>query len=319
MAINVARPEDVRDSFFEEVVSVAHAVDSVVVLSADHGARALEPFQEANPLRVMNAGIAEQNMVSMAAGLAFSGKLPIVYGIAPFVSLRALEQVTLDVAANNLPVTIAAIGAGFAYNVDGTTHHGVQDAGTMSQVPNLEVLCPSDPESTRRFANLIVQDPKPRYIRLEKGVFSSLARMNHDWLDTGMAILRAGCEDYVVIVTGSIAHDVLVELDNINPTLRLTPTVIEVFRLNPFPASVVGRAIGSAKKVMVVEESYPTLAPQVTLLLARMGLNPEFRMMAVPGRYFFGGGSRDSLKNEAGIDRSRIRRAMTEWVGTGSD
>lgn len=306
--------EDVRDSFFQQVVEMAEKVEAVMVLTADHGAKALDEFRSSNPDRVINVGIAEQNMVSMAAGLASRGKLPIAYGINPFVSLRALEQITLDVAANNLPVTIASIGSGFAYSVDGASHHGLQDSNVMMGVPGLEVLNASDPASTRFFAQQIVQNPIPRYVRLEKGIFPNLPRRTRDWERLGVAEILPGDPRFVVLSTGSITHIVLEVLKEIGGSLEVVPRLVEVLRLNPLPLEQLESLFQGAVGVMVVEESYSALGLRVGALMAESACGAKLSLTSAPDRFFFKGSDRKEMRSMAGLSGEKLFGAVTRFV-----
>ena len=137
---------DMRDAFFERLVARARVDSRIVFLTADHGAFALKEFETHMPERYFNVGISEQSMIGVAAGLASSGKIVFAYGITPFVSLRVLEQLTLDVAAGQLPVNVISVGAGFTYSTDGPTHHGLHDIPVMMTVPHMNILNSSDPK-----------------------------------------------------------------------------------------------------------------------------------------------------------------------------
>jgi transketolase len=126
---------DMRDAFFDAVYELASENSDVYFLSVDHGAFSLERFQKTFPDRYINLGIAEQNMIGVSAGLSLSGKIVFSYGIAPFVSLRVLEQISLDLASMCANVNIISVGAGFTYSTDGPSHHGLQDLSAVLTTP----------------------------------------------------------------------------------------------------------------------------------------------------------------------------------------
>ena len=201
---------DMRDAFFECVVEVAKNDERIFFLSADHGAFALNKFQKEMPQRYINVGISEQNMIGLAAGLAASGKIVFVYGISPFVSLRVLEQLTIDVAAMQLPVNVVSVGAGFTYSTDGPTHQGLQDLPAVLTVPGLNVLNSSDPENTKSFVDLAIHSRKPHYIRIEKEKVNDLPRISPiDTICEGFSVIQQGEGPTVVLSTGIITHRVL--------------------------------------------------------------------------------------------------------------
>ena len=299
-----------RDAFFDELAIVAESDERIVFFTADHGAQSLDAFQAKFPDRFYNIGIAEQNMVSMAGGLASKGKIPVVYGIAPFVSLRALEQVTIDVASMNLPVTVVGIGPGFCYSTDGYTHHGLQDLGAMATVPNLTILNSSDPASTRLFASEIGSDMAPRYIRIEKGQLQSLERVETGWQANGFGTVKQGSKKIVVITTGSITHEVLKACEDIEAELGLAPTVIDVHRLKPLPVADLADLISEADEIFVVEENYVFLAKEIAFELSLRGQVSKFSSLAVQEKYFSEGASRDFMRGIGGVSSSSI----FEWI-----
>ena len=143
---------DMRDAFFNSLYEIIEVDKDVIVLTADHGAFGLNKIKENFPRQYINIGIAEQNMVSVASGLALSGKVVYIYSIINFVTLRCLEQINIDIASMNLHVNIVGVGAGFTYSTDGPTHHGTQDVAIMSAIPNLSIYNCSDVVNTYRFA-----------------------------------------------------------------------------------------------------------------------------------------------------------------------
>lgn len=300
-----------RDAFFEELARRAENDDRIVFFTADHGAQSLDDFQAKFPERFYNVGIAEQNMVSMAGGLASKGKIPVVYGIAPFVSLRALEQVTLDVASMNLPVTIVGIGPGFCYSTDGYTHHGLQDVGVMATVPNLTILNSSDPVSTRLFASEIGSEMLgPRYVRIEKGHLQSLERVEQGWQAKGFGTVKQGSKKAVIITSGSITHEVLKACNEIEFELGLVLTVIDVHRLKPLPVDGIVQLISEAEQTLFVEENYAYLAKEIAFELGLRTKTAKISSLAVKEKFFSEGASRDVMRGIGGVSSLSI----FEWI-----
>ena len=154
-----------RDVFCRSLVS--QAVDPrLVFLTGDLGFKALEPLRDALSERFINAGVAEQNMVSVAAGLAKLGLRPWVYSIAPFVYARPFEQIRNDVCLHKLPVVLVGNGGGYGYGVMGSTHHALEDYGCLLTLPNLRVFVPAFDEDVSAMVPLLMQLDKPAYLRL---------------------------------------------------------------------------------------------------------------------------------------------------------
>ena len=197
---------DMRDAFFDAVYERAAENPDVYFLSVDHGAFSLDRYQRDFPDRYINVGIAEQNMVGVSAGLALSGKIVFGYGIAPFVSLRVLEQISLDLAGMGSNVNIVSVGAGFTYSTDGPSHQGLQDLSAVLTTPNITILNSSDPATTKAFAGMGVDRKGPKYIRIEKGVLPLLERIDGDDFTIGASLIASGT-DLTIVATGAIVHE----------------------------------------------------------------------------------------------------------------
>jgi transketolase len=157
-----------RNAFIDELVLLARANPKIVLMVGDLGFSVIEKFQDEFPDRFFNAGVAEQNMMGMAAGLASEGCHVFVYSIANFPTFRCAEQIRNDVAYHQLPVTIVAVGGGLAYGSLGYSHHAVQDYGLIRSMPNMLIAAPGDPMETRACLRYLTDNPQPSYLRLGK-------------------------------------------------------------------------------------------------------------------------------------------------------
>src|SRR3972149_11388361 len=158
-----------RTAFIQSVSEWAAQDERIWLLVGDLGYSVVESFAERFPHRFVNMGIAEQNMIGVAAGLALSGKVVFVYSIANFPVMRCLEQIRNDVCYHNLSVTVVAVGGGVAYGTAGYTHYAVEDLAVMRAMPNMRVLTPGDPVEVRWATRSIPAHPGPCYLRLGKG------------------------------------------------------------------------------------------------------------------------------------------------------
>src|SRR5947209_5288777 len=154
-----------RDVFCKALVGAAGNPD-FVFLTGDLGFRALEPLRHTLATRFINAGVAEQNMVSVAAGLAKMGLRPWVYSIAPFLYARPFEQIRNDVCLHNLPVILVGNGGGYGYGVMGSTHHALEDYGALLTLPNLRVFVPAFDGDVASMIPLLMRSDRPVYFRL---------------------------------------------------------------------------------------------------------------------------------------------------------
>ena len=157
-----------RNAFIEELVLAAQVNDRIVLVVGDLGYGVVEPFANRFPERFFNAGVAEQNMMGFAAGMASEGFHVFVYSIANFPTFRCAEQIRNDIDYHNLPVTVVAVGGGLAYGNLGYSHHAVQDYGLMRLMPNMLIAAPGDPMEVRACFRYLVNHPQPSYFRLGK-------------------------------------------------------------------------------------------------------------------------------------------------------
>lgn len=157
-----------RNAFIDELVALAAANPAVALIVGDLGYSVIEPFADRFPDRFINAGVAEQNMMGIAAGMASEGYQPFVYSIANFPLFRCAEQIRNDVDYHQLPVTIVSVGGGLAYGNLGYSHHAIQDYGLMRMFPNMLIAAPGDPLEVRGCMRYLVANPQPSYLRLGK-------------------------------------------------------------------------------------------------------------------------------------------------------
>lgn len=171
------RPLTVRTAFIQELIRQARVHPRLFLVVGDLGYSVVEPFVQEFPDRFLNAGVAEQNMTAVAAGLASEGWQVFTYSIANFPTLRCLEQIRNDVCYHRLPVTVVAVGAGLAYGNLGFSHHGVHDLAALRALPHLAVLSPADPGEAAEAVQWAVAHPGPTYLRLGKAGEKTLHRV----------------------------------------------------------------------------------------------------------------------------------------------
>lgn len=203
-----------RNQFIASLVEYSRSDSSTFLIVGDLGFGVIEPFADEFPDRILNAGVAEQNMLSMAAGIASTGKTVFVYSIANFPSLRALEQVRNDIAYHQLPVGIVSVGAGLSYGTLGYSHHAVEDVSVMRAIPGLDVYCPADTFEVETVLSSFFQSRKPAYIRLGKGGENPVHNSAPGSIQAGIA-LRPTTGEFLVLSTGAITASVIAALDEL--------------------------------------------------------------------------------------------------------
>jgi len=159
-----------RDAFFKRVYELAKENRDIIVISADMGTSALEPFKRDLPGQFVDCGIAEQNAINVAAGLALEGKKVFVFAIAPFITMRCYEQIRTSICMMNLPVTIVGVGAGVSYDESGPTHWAVEDLSIMRTLPKMMVYSLSDAEIAEDIAKLATISAATMYVRMDRKI-----------------------------------------------------------------------------------------------------------------------------------------------------
>jgi transketolase len=157
-----------RNAFARQITALAQQDARVVLLSGDIGNRLFDDFKTRCPQRFYNCGVAEANMIGVAAGLAMSGMRPVCYTIAPFITYRCLEQIRVDICYHQAPVVMVGTGAGLAYASLGATHHSCEEMGMLRLLPGLAVIAPADEMEVRAALKAALHHPGPVYLRLGK-------------------------------------------------------------------------------------------------------------------------------------------------------
>lgn len=268
-----------RKTFVETLTRLADDDDRIVLLTADLGYTILECFQDRHPERFFNVGVAEQNAVGLATGLAEDGFIPFVYSIATFASLRPYEFLRDGPVLHRLPVRIVGVGGGYEYGPAGPTHHSLEDVGVMRCQPGMSVYTPADFQQAERILQENYAEPGPAYYRLgknEKDLIPGLATAAGE----NVQVLRSG--RYQVVVMGSVAHLVKQVVDDL-VTQGLDVGLIAVSRISPSPTCELLNALEDAIGVTTVEVHYAWggLASLVAEVIAETGLGIKLDRVAV--------------------------------------
>ena len=193
-----------RTAFINQLIEEAKTNDKIVLLVGDLGFSVVEPFAELFPERFVNVGVAEQNMVGIASGLAMEGYCVFIYSIGNFPTLRCMEQIRYDVCYHNLNVKIVAVGSGFAYGSLGPSHHATEDIGMLRTIPNLVVCSPGDPVETNAITTFSARYNGPCYIRLGKAGESIVHKEPAIKLSIGEILELQKGENFAIFSSGSI-------------------------------------------------------------------------------------------------------------------
>jgi len=238
-----------RTAFIQELILQARKNPKIFLVVGDLGFSVVEPFAKEFPDRFLNAGVAEQNMTGVAAGLASEGYHVFTYSIANFPTLRCLEQIRNDVCYHNLPVTVVSVGAGMAYGNLGYSHHAVQDLAIMRTLPNITVFSPADPGETRECVQWLSFNPRPSYLRIGKAGEPDLHSLRG--IFDGPLRVCEGRPDAAIVATGSILKLALDFASEKAPEKR--PTVFSMPLIKPLSSEFLEKLQGF-KKIIALEE-----------------------------------------------------------------
>ena len=230
--------------------------DIVVLCSDSRGSASLAPFAEAYPEQFVEMGIAEQDLVSVSAGLAHCGKKAFAASPACFLSTRSYEQCKIDVAYSNTNVKLIGISGGISYGALGMSHHSAQDIAAMSAIPNMRVYLPSDRFQTAKLIEALLKDEKPAYIRVGRNPVEDIYTEDNCPFEMDKATVLAEGTDAAIIACGEMVRPAyeaakLLEKDGIHAT------VLDMYCVKPLDKEAIVKAAFNAKVVVTAEEHAP--------------------------------------------------------------
>ena len=230
--------------------------DLVVLCSDSRGSASLAPFAEKFPGQFVEMGIAEQNLVSVSAGLAKCGKKPFAASPACFLTTRSYEQAKVDVAYSNTNVKLIGISGGISYGALGMSHHSAQDIAAMAAIPNMRVYLPSDRHQTRKLTEALLADTKPAYVRVGRNPVEDIYTEENTPFEMDKATwLREG-EDAAIIACGEMVRPAL-DAAGLLAERGIQATVLDMYCVKPLDREAVIRAARNARAVVTVEEHSP--------------------------------------------------------------
>lgn len=309
-----------RDAFVRTLVELAKKNKNIELVTGDLGFGVLKPFWEQCPNQFTNAGIAEQNMTGLAAGMALSGKIVFTYSIGNFPTLRCLEQIRNDCAYHNANVKIVCVGGGFAYGSLGMSHQATEDIAIMRSLPNVAVFAPGDLVEAEEVTKAIVDYPGTCYLRLGRGGEKRI----HGKIDNfqiGKAIKIKNGKRIAIFSTGAIFDEVLVAYDRLtqngfNPVMYTFPTV------KPVDKQTIVDVARECSHIFTVEEhnvigGFGSAVSEVVSEIAgnkativKIGLDDEYSIKV---------GNQHYLREQYGLDGNSIFEKIVKIVGNNNE
>ena len=274
-----------RTTFINTLRDLARKDERIFLITIDMGYSVLEQFREEFPDRFLNTGIAEQNAIGVAAGLALSGKIVYVYSIIPFVTMRCFEQVRLDLAYNNANVKLVGIGAGMTYGPFGASHHSIEDIAIMRSIPNMTVLCPGDPIETEQLILQSYEIKSPVYIRLGKNGEPKI-HSEETKIKLGHATQVTEGNDLILITTSNMLEKGKKWVDEWKEE-GISARLISMHTIKPFDVQTVKELIDYNIPIITLEEHniIGGLGSAVAEVIAESGKAVSFTRIGVPDKY----------------------------------
>ena len=265
-----------RQAFINTLIELADTDKNIWLLTADMGFGLVEPFAEKFPKRYINVGVAEQNMIGVATGLALEDKRVFCYSIGNFPTMRCLEQIRNDICYHNLPVCIVSGGAGLWYGNLGMSHWALEDIAVMRCLPNMAVVSPKDAEDTTRLINLIYRLGQTSYLRMTRTA-----------IDTGKPTGNYIAPEIALITTGGQMYVNALEASRKLESQGMQTLVINVSTLKPLSQSLARSAADDAKLVVTIEEHSKIggLGSAVAEVLAGLRQHPPLVRLGTDDHY----------------------------------
>lgn len=295
-----------RSAFFDTLLELAAHDERIWLVTGDLGFSVIEKFAQRFPNQFLNAGVAEQNMTGIAAGLALSGKIVFTYSIANFPVMRCLEQIRNDVCYHGLNVKIVAVGGGLAYAGMGYSHHAVEDLAVTRVLPQMTVLAPGDPWEARWATRMAAAHPGPVYLRLGKAGEPAVHRQALD-ITLGKAVCVRDGAGLALFSTGGILPVAVQVAQDLNASLWSVPTI------TPFDAATVLNAARQTGCVASIEEhGEGGLSSLMSETLA--GVPCRYKALRLPREPLPIAGTQDQLRAAYGLDAPGILAILRKWL-----
>jgi transketolase len=307
-----------RNAFAKELLEIAAADDRVVLLSGDIGNRMFDPFKARFSPRFFNCGVAEANMMSVAAGMSLCGLRPIVYTITPFVTTRCLEQIRVDVCYHRTGVIVVGVGGGLSYASLGVTHHSCEDIAMMRSLPEMTVICPGDSHEVRLALRNAIRQDGPVYVRLGKKGEPDVHDEAPDFT-IGRAIRVREGNDVALIATGNMLPTTVEVAERLNRESELSVQVVSMHTVKPLDEECLAGLFSGMSVVATIEEHsvigglggavaewLATQSPRKARLL-RVGTSDSFLHEA---------GDQEYARDRFGLSPDAIFRRVSEFVSS---
>jgi transketolase len=301
-----------QDVFSATLLELAKADRDIVAVTSDsRGSGKLVVFGQTLPKQIVEIGIAEQNLVGVAAGLASAGKKAFAVSPACFLTARALEQIKNDVAYSDNPVRLIGISAGVSYGALGTTHHSLHDYAVLRAINNITIVAPADNFETREAVKLAVKHNKPLYLRFGKKPMPLLTEDESIGFEFGKGRVVKEGKDVAIIANGETVYPALLAAQKLEQESGIRVTVVSMHTIKPLDSQLILALAESTQAIITVEEHMVNggLGEACASLLIQHGYTKPFKIMGIPDEYTVTG-SQVEIFNHYGLSADGIAAAV---------
>lgn len=285
-----------RTVFVNTLFEQAKKNKNIILLTGDMGFSVFEKFIDEYPKQYLNSGVAEQNMTGVSAGMAMEGKIPFIYSIIPFITMRNFEQVRNDICYQNLNVKIIGIGAGFSYGTYGHTHYGLEDVGILRTLPNLTIFSPGDPIETKMAVLEAIKIKGPVYIRLGKSG-EPIVHKKKIKFKSGKGIIIKDGKDLTIFATGTMLNSGLKVSETLEKE-KLSIRLVSMHTIKPVDLSIIIDSAQKTKAIFTIEEHsiIGGLGSCVAEIMADNGFSKIFKRFGTSDKFNKFTGSSEYMK-----------------------
>lgn len=312
----MAQKVAIRDAYGKALLEIGGLYEDVIVLDADlSSATKTSAFWKKFPERYFNVGIAESNMIGVAAGLATCGKIPIANSFAMFSAGRAFEQIRNSVAYPNLNVKIVGTHTGLSVGKDGATHQCLEDLGIMRTIPNMTILCPSDSVETYHCLQAAITHEGPVYLRVARTAVETVNDTADYHFELGKGVLKKPGKDVTIVTTGIMLQQALLAREELLETDGIEARIINIHTVKPLDKEII---IEAAKEtgLIITAENHSIMGGLGSAVAEVVSEYHPVPVRRIGVRDVFGkSGDPDELMAEYGLDNSNIVKVVREEMG----
>lgn len=281
----LVRQQNLKGVFFKKILEMINKDSRICFLTSDalmeNGIlrNAMEEYKD----RIIDVGIAEQNLIGVAAGYALSGMIPYVCAMAPFLPLRALEHIHTDIAYNDVPVKIISVSAG-TVSRGGPTHNLISDFGILGTIPNITILSPSDMKQFLLMIEMLVDYPKPVYLRMPQANWKEI-NTNQNNIKIGVAVEKRSGGDAYIVATGRCVYSAMVASDKLKNE-GISVGVVDMHTIKPLDREII-KKVAKTKCVVVVEDHNVQggLGSMVEAVIAQEGISCKVEKLGIQDEF----------------------------------